>query len=48
MTNSWNTKKGAVVRGPACGGAVLWCLYATLLTLTAVAFVSPAQAQNVD
>ena len=45
MTNSWNTKKGAVTRRPSCGGAVLWCLYATLLTLAAVAFVSPAPAQ---
>ena len=44
MTNGWNTKKGAIIRRSSRGGAVHWCVGATLLMLAALAFVTPAQA----
>ena len=47
MIELWRAKKGAVTRRSTCGGGVLWYLYAALLTLAALAFVSPVQAQSV-
>ena len=44
MTNGWNTKKAAIIRRSSRGGAVHWCVGATLLMLAALAFVTPAQA----
>ena len=44
MTNGWNTKKAAIIRRSSGGGAVHWCVGATLLMLAALAFVTPAQA----
>ena len=46
MTNGWNTKKAAIIRRSSGGGAAHWCVGAALLTLAAMAFVPPAQAQT--
>ena len=46
MTNGWNTKKVAAMRRSSGGGAAHWCVGAALLTLAALTFVPPAQAQT--
>ena len=46
MTNGWNTKKVAAMRRSSGGGAAHWCVGAALLTLAALTFVTPAQAQT--
>ena len=45
MTSACNTKKVAMMRRSSGGGAAHWCVGAALLTLAAMAFVPPAQAQ---
>ena len=46
MASVWNMKKVAAMRRSSGGGAAHWCVGAALLTLAAMAFVPPAQAQT--